>query len=507
MLTIKVNDTDRTNYVPWRTFKKTDNLNSTTDTCFFSTRKYGSKTWKPEINDEVEVLDGEDTIFAGNIVNVQERTEGAKLIRYDVNCNDWTYLMDKKLVFDTYENQSFESVVQAIVSDYCPGFTATPIAETGLTVEYILFNYEQPSKCIQQLAEEIGYDWYIDTDKNVHFFSKTTGEEAPFDLTDTNGKYIFNSLNIKEDYSQLRNVIYVRGGEYIGSELADKIGEGDGKTKIFKLPYRYDEEPTITLSGSPQTVGVDYINDPEDYDCLWNYQEKLIKFSSTPESGDIEASGLPKIPVLVKASRGSSTDAYGDCEYVIVDKTITSKEAARQRAEAELLDYALPITEATFTTTESGLRSGQKINIQSDIRGIDEDFIINRVRTTCQTPTEGLYYEITASTSRPLGIVRFLQKQLESTNKKVGVFKQEGEVLDVIIDLEEVDSIAFTDSLTINNAEYIIDVKDIDSLSLSDSLLRTAIDSPPTWVLGSYCPTSDADRKRPIFLDRDCQLT
>lgn len=506
MITVKVNGIDRTNYVLWQSFIKIDSLNSSVDSLSFSTRKYGDRIWKPEAGNEIEVLNGTDIFFAGNIVSVEEVNEGAKLLKYQVNCKDWTYAMDKRLVFDTYSSTPIEAIVRDIVAVYCPDFTATPISATGITLEYVLFNYEQPSKCIQKLAELIGYDWYVDYAKNVHFFSKVSGESAPFDLTDINGKYVFNSLQITDDYSQLRNTIYVRGGEYVADSREDKIGTGDGIIKSFPTPYRYDTEPVITVGGVAKSVGIDYIDSEDDFVCLWNYQEKIVKFKTPPASGDIKATGSPRIPVLIKAVRGSSVSSYGKCEYVIVDKTIITKESARQRAEAELIDYANSIKEATFITTQDGLRSGQKINIQSTIRGLNQDFIINRVRITCQSPIERFYYQVEASTSRPLGIIRFLQKQLESTNKKVGIFQQEGEVLDVIMDIQDIDSLTISETLTLNNPDTIMDLKGIDKLVISEKYLRIIKDSPPVWVLGNYFPINDADRKRPVFLDRNCLI-
>ena len=64
----------------------------------------------------------------------------------------------------------------------------------------------------------------------------------------------------------------------MGDERTDKIGVGDGETKTFKLPYRYDAEPVVEVNDAEKTVGIDYIDDEDDFDCLWNYQEKVIKW-------------------------------------------------------------------------------------------------------------------------------------------------------------------------------------------------------------------------------------
>jgi hypothetical protein len=503
---INIAGNNKTSLVDWKTFKIQSVITNQVDTLTFALVVHSDSYYKPDLEDEVIVNDGGTKIFAGNIIKVDEQVEGGKLLSYGIYCQDYSHLMDKKLVFDTYENEEIADIVRDILATYCPGFSDTNVDDTGTTLEYILFNYEQPSKCIQKLAELIGYDWYVDWDKDIHFFNKQIGEAAPFDLDDTGGKYVFDSLMVKEDDSQLRNVVYVRGGEYVGDSREDKVGTGDGVQKSFNLPYRYDATPTVTVGGAAKTVGVDFIDDPLSFDCLWNYQEKVMKFNTAPVAGDIKVTGLPLIPVLIKAKRGSSVNTYGEVEHVIIDKTLKTKQLARQRAEAEFNDYALPVKNASFITKEAGLKSGQKINIQSSIRHIDNDFTIEKVITTMRTPASGFFYSVEASTGRSLGIINFLQKQIEDTNKKVGVFKQEGEVLDIIVDLEDIDSITISEEIKINDATHILDLETIDSVIISEDLLRAVIDSPPTWVFAPYFPINDGDRKRPAFFDRDCNF-
>lgn len=438
------------------------------------------------------------------IIKVTESIRG-KLISYDVECSDYTYTLNRKLVFDTYESMAVEDIVTDIISTYTTGFTVANVQASGVTLEYILFNYKKPSDCIQQLAELIGFDWYIDYNKDIHFFPKTTGEVAPFDLTDTNGNYVFNSLEVNDDNKQIRNIVYVRGGEYVGDSRSDKVGTGDGTTKSFKLPYRYDVSPTVTVGGVGKTVGVDFIDDPTSFDCLWNYQEKVIKFNSAPGSGDVVVTGSPLIVVLVKAKNSASVATYGEHEWVVVDKLIKTKEAARQRAQAEFTDYALPIKKATFKTARNGLRSGQHINIQSDIRTLNQDFTINKVITTTKTP-ERLDYKIECSTARVIGIVEFLMKQIDDTNKKVGVFRQEGEVLDITINLEDIDTMTFAEELHFNQTLDRISLVTLDTMVVGETLIRMIKDSPPTWVYAPYFPASDADRKRPAFFNRGCNF-
>ncbi|HEC65856.1 MAG TPA: hypothetical protein ENI23_11200, partial [bacterium] len=113
-LTVTVESVDRTNYVLWRSFQKIDHLNARIDTCTFETRKYGSdKDWKPVVSDTVQVLDGVTKIFAGVVVKVTEKLEGAKLQKFKIKCKDWTHYLDKRLVVERYT----DTAVGVIIND------------------------------------------------------------------------------------------------------------------------------------------------------------------------------------------------------------------------------------------------------------------------------------------------------------------------------------------------------------------------------------------------------
>lgn len=63
---------------------------------------------------------------------------------------------------------------------------------------------------------------------------------------------------------------------------------------------------------------------------------------------------------------------------------------------------------------------------------------------------------------------------------------------------------------TIDCAESVVatttpDVQITETVDSAETV-NTYIDGPPTWVAGPYRPTSDVDRKRPAFTDRDCLL-
>lgn len=128
-------------------------------------------------------------------------------------------------------------------------------------VKYLSFNYEYPSKCISQIAELFQWLWFVDQDKDIHLFANSS-VPAPFDLTDANGKYIFSSLSVKGTTDQLRNSVYVRGGEYLDSSVTDDLGhQVDGLNKIFKVGYKYAlDTVTLTLNAIEKSLGQDNLD-------------------------------------------------------------------------------------------------------------------------------------------------------------------------------------------------------------------------------------------------------
>lgn len=427
-IVIKFNDVDKTSSISRDNFKIKNVLTKEVDTCFLTIKNYEGHTYKPDLADDIKIFDNGEKIFAGIVVKIAERMEGAKIIAHDIECIDYTRLADKKLVAEYYEQKTVDYIIENIVSNYLSGFTVNNV-DCDKVVDYVAFNYEPFSKCLQRLAELVGYDWYIDYDKDIHFFSKETNP-APFNLTDNNGRYIFKSLEIVRDTRQLKNVIYVRGGEYTADWFTENQF-GDGVKRDFKTAYKY-KSIEVKVATFAKTVGIDYIHDPADYDCLYNFNEKVVKFRDDNKPADtvaVDISGYPYVPVIIEARNQDSIDEYGEFWFRIIDKSIKTKKGARERGKGELETYAAELSEGSFVTREKGLRSGQIINVQSSLRNLNESFLINRVLATMRTHDE-MEYIVSLVTTKTMGIIDFLQKLLMADDRKIAI--SEDEVVDKI---------------------------------------------------------------------------
>jgi hypothetical protein len=117
------------------------------DTCSF--RVFNEQ---PSEGDEVIIEDDAlGRLFAGIVTKVDlAETYPDKPERFNVwkvDCDDYTALLDRRLVVESYENMSASDIFLDIVAKYCPGFTVAGVQAGAPAVEYIVFEYVRPSEC------------------------------------------------------------------------------------------------------------------------------------------------------------------------------------------------------------------------------------------------------------------------------------------------------------------------------------------------------------------------
>jgi hypothetical protein len=442
-LNVTINGVDRSLFVDARSFSISDALTSEVDTCNF-TYECTDIADKPVEGQEIIVTDGAEKAFGGYIVSAPE-SEGTGDYIYLVSCVDYQRLLDKHLVVEKYTNMYAGDIIKAIVTKYTAGFTTANV-KTGPLIKSISFNYKYPGECLRELSELTQYEWYVDYNKDVHFFDRESNK-APFSLDDTQSN--FSDLEINADISQLRNRVYVRGGTYL-SELFTETQAG-GK-EVWNLGYK-PHDMVITVNDVAATVGTENLHNPADYDFLVNFQEKHIipGRKATATTDVLKLTYKFDVPVLTVQDDTESINRMkaleggdGIYEHIIVDPTITSKDLARQRADADLKQYANPLVSGSFKTNVAGLRSGQLIYIKQTKRGIDANFLIRKVTRRYLTADKYLFEVEIASKLK--GIEDLLQ-QLFVIGRKFEV--RDDEVLDKLLTLK--DTVKLTDTLTISS--------------------------------------------------------
>jgi len=441
---------------------------------------------------EVVIEDSGTRVFGGVIVRRTDKSPAVGIIDYEVECTDYTRILDQQLVAETYEDMTVNQIIADIVANWLPsGFTTTNV-DCSLSVDYIQFKYEPVSECLKQLAEIVGYDWYVSYTKDIYFKSPIA-TNAPIDITDTSGTYDNQSLVVRRDNSQMRNSIIVRGGEYEGTKFTASV-RADGKQSSFNLPYKFNEF-AATLTGKPLSIGIDYIGDPDAYDAMYNFGEKVLRFKEDDkpsQNATLSFSGKPLLPVIISVQDSVaiaatlSAEGQGDgvYEYVVLDKSINSQVAARERAAAEIRTYGETLSEGEFETESSGLKAGQRILIDSDLRNINEYFIINRVISVMRDPNTMLY-KVSLVTTKTMDFISILKKLLLAENKKIVITDEE--LLNLIRSASDTISMADTMTTAGHNRQS-------ETITMNEAFTAQSLDYGVQFVLGPYSPPTGTKR-------------
>ena len=446
---VTIGGVNRTTDIINQTIQVVDTLNDQQNTCTFSLIDR-SGNGIPSTDQEIVITLNDGTIlFGGYIIgiNIVKRESGK--VQANITCIDYSRLLDRNLVNTSYTDMTDAQIINDIINTYCPSFgiTTTNVI-SGVTIDQINFNYIQPSQALRRICDLTGRNWYIDYNKDIHYFPLAT-TATPFNISSSNTSYI--NLVINKDASQIKNRVYVRGGTYL-SDPTTYSTQGDGTIRKFVLPDK-PHDTSITVNGVSKTIGIKNI-DTSGFDYYLNYQEKYIEQDSgatiLSSTDTLALTYTYDIPVLVAVENTVSIAANGQKEFAIFDKTITTQQAARDRASAELTDYANNIIEGSFTTYTAGFRSGQFININLSDYGVNENYIVTQV--TARALGAGFYeYEVQLASAKTMGIIRFLIELLEANNKLVEL--NDDEVVDNLLSAtDSLNSDSLLDSLTIDSA-------------------------------------------------------
>lgn len=440
------------------------------------------------IEDEAKTLYEATKIFSGKIHKVSKKVVSNSKVKYNVRCKDYSYDLNRELVIEGYDDKTVNYIIDNILTNFASGFTDTNV-NCDLTITKVTFDRITVSDAIQKLADLTGYSWYIDYDKDIHFFEKNT-EVAPYNISDGDGNHITDSMQISDDFSQIKNRVFIKGGEIEGSSRAETF-DGDGVKKLFRLANKFDSTPTVEVGGTPKTVGIDFLSNEADFDCFWDYNQKYIRFKTAPAVGadNVEVSGTPLYNLVVQVEDDASILQNGVFEFAKTDKTLKSRDEAVSYAKAEMNAYKNGVIEGSFETYESGLRSGQVITITSTILNVSEDFLIQSVGFVMIT-TGRFIYKVKLATLRTIGIADFLIGLLKAGDRLI---EDKGDVVleKTVFPLEDA---KISDSIDIDTDDY----PQTESPEIEEALTVQAIDYDVIFVVG---PTIPVGTKRIFIID------
>jgi hypothetical protein len=397
----------------------------------------GNEIAAPLAGQYIEFTQDGGVEFAGRITNVDEDQAAASNMHhfYVLDCVDHTIDLDNELLVAIYEAQLAGDMVRTIVGAVGRGFTSVGV-EDGPPIGEIEVDLEHPSHVINNIAESVEYQWFVDYGRDVNFFY-ILEREAPIPLInlDTDTDTYFDA-ELSEDWSQVKNVLYLTGGKAKssgagGGSLADNIVKvGDGGTLFYPLNYEpwSIEDTTVTVDGIPQEILLDTIDGQagdglgeagQVFLCIDNWG---VRFPDAHPPGTDPDNTLPveidyayayepvvqvedpdSIAAMMARENYVNAPSNGRHEFKfdIPDLRVTTEAAIIDYGNLILQRYSTPIRTVTFGSWIQGWQVGQFVRVFSDParRNVDEVFYITNVGKSVLTAHNNvalLQYEITA---------------------------------------------------------------------------------------------------------------
>ncbi len=337
------------------------------------------------------------------------------------------------------------------------GFTLQNTIRWDVKFEDVRLQYKKPTVMVENLAKLQGMFWYIDYDRDLHFF-KSNSKTAPFSITDTSLNY--SDLSISVDISEVKNRQTIRWGIAPDEALYTQEKVCDWVEESWRLDYPPKTLKVYVDSWSgfvEKTVWVENLVDETTVNYVFNFTEKTVRRwnDTIIANGDkIKLEYYPFKAIRVRFSDPTSIAAMKALTgwdwifdgAVISDNNIKTWEEARLRAKAETDAYSNPIVTITFKTQIDGLVAGQLLSVQDSSRWIDDQYLIQKV-SRISRENELWTYSVTAS-STMFWIIEFFQLLLKKADRMdVDV----SEIVDIVLNVDEVLTISVANIFTQKN--------------------------------------------------------
>jgi hypothetical protein len=330
----------------------------------------------------VYLLDGEGTdFFSGRIVGNPVQARGTISTELQITADDWTAAAQDIFVQEVYTSDSgtLDQIVKRMWGKYFDyPIRLDLVAATDRNVDLYRINYSSLFDATEQLAQLLGWVWFVDwdgADLMLRFYPPSSAV-APVTLSRANRNVVANTARFGQD-EQIKNSVYVFGGDGRSAPYTERL-VADGERAAYRLaykPYRPagEESGVEALVGDvEQLVGIWGLHSAEDFDVLLDFHERQLIWPNDkrPAAGAvIEVRYSYAYPILVHLTDDQSIAQFGVSESVVTDSKITDIRTAREVGRAQLRESAWPRGYGACEVLVPGLRAGQFVTVDMPAYG------------------------------------------------------------------------------------------------------------------------------------------
>lgn len=340
-------------------------------------------------------------LFSGVVNDPTLTPNGPNRNDWTLQCTDYTYYADNAVVQGTFNGLGIDRIAILLTQQANCGITAASVANGGFvapapTLTQVNFNWTKLSDAWRRLAQlassSTPYGWYVDQNKNLHFFDSSTAISSGVTFTTapgagtsagsyTEGHFAEDSsFSYEWDGTTIRNRIIVQGAnQTIVTSLTGNPTDTwrtDGTQTSWPMRYTVTGSPTLTVNGT--TTSVTVVNAGGTAPASgWSIQQNaigqwfLINPAAPASSTILKLWYNYQIPIVAQANDYPSQTAYGAVltEY-IQDTSLTTASMALSRAQREKTEYAFAAERITFNTGQEFLgwvRAGETFQVTNSL--------------------------------------------------------------------------------------------------------------------------------------------
>jgi hypothetical protein len=362
------------------------------------------------------------TLFAGVANDPLLDVTGTNRNDWSLQCTDYAFYADNALVTGTFYGMTVDQIVVTLTQQANCGITAATVANGGFVapgpqLASFVLNYTTLSAAWRKLATLAGqvtpYGWYVDENRNLHFYDATTAVNSGVTFTTTptgtggsltEGHFLLGSgFGYEWDGTSVRNRILVQGAAqtvFYGTtnNTPTDTWQGNGTQNAWPLRYTVTGNPVLQVNGIVTPVTV--VSSGAAGSGTWQVVQNAVGGWSLTNSVTAPTAGVVikiwynyQVPVVAQANDFGSQATYNGpnggiyAEY-INDSSLTTLPMALNRAQRQRTEYAYAAERLTFSTSPDWLgwvRAGDTCQIvnrfipdseNSYAWGINDTFIV-----------------------------------------------------------------------------------------------------------------------------------
>lgn len=410
-----------------------------------------------DFGDDVVLMDGATTIFVGVVKGkvTYDPFDTRKVLYIDIDADDNSAIADRRVIAAAIEGITAAAAITTYVIPALAGEGVTAgTIDADFTVSRDIWRYYKASECLDRLADvNVGYFWYIDNSRKLHFLHEDSATVVNLDDTVN-----FTDFRLTQNMDTYRNTQIVVTPRLRTTPQYNEIASplADGLTRTFTTRFPLAEQPLYFW------YTLDYFADPIDWvnvlisdigvngfdtgkKWYWSYDSPEITQSDTetvlPANGAIKVSyiglknGVLKMSNQAEINDRKSKETTSSGIYEAVEE-ITGMDdfyAASQYTRAMLAKFSQISDKCEFETYDPRFIQGAKINAVLPFYGVATSFLVDTIMIVQES--QRVLYAITAYDSESIGEWEKFFYDLYKAQRKVVL--NEDEILTVINGIDE----------------------------------------------------------------------